>query len=57
MTNPYEVPIEELDAVHITGAELVEEQGLPDLRWAAGGLLVHPFGDGMAGGGGGADGE
>ena len=48
MTNPYEVPIEELDAVHVTGAELVQEQSSP-LRWAAGGALVHPFGDGMTG--------
>ena len=56
MPNPYEVPLEELDAVHVTGEELVAEQQSP-LRWAAGGaLLVHPFGDGMAGGGG-ADGE
>ncbi len=51
--NPYAVPLEELDAVHVTGAELVEEQPFP-LRWAAVGLpLVHPFGDG----GGDADGD
>ena len=48
MTNPYAVPLEELDAVHVTGAELVEEQS-SDLRWAAGGALVHPFGDGANG--------
>ena len=47
MTSPYEVPLEELDAVHVSGAELVEEQQSP-LRWAAGAVLVHPFGDGMA---------
>jgi hypothetical protein len=50
MTNPYAVPLEDLDAVHVTGAELVEEQQSP-LRWAAGGALVHPFGDGMTAGG------
>ncbi len=54
MTNPYSVPLEDLDAVHVSGAELVEEQQSP-LRWAAGGALVHPFGDG--GGGGEADGD
>ena len=54
MTNPYSVPVEDLDAVHVTGAELVEEQGLPDVRWAAGGGGIHPFGDGA---GGDADGE
>jgi len=51
MTNPYAVPIEDLDAVHVTGAELVEEQQSP-LRWAAGGALLLP-----CGGGGDADGE
>ena len=56
MTNPYAVPVEELDAVHVTGEELVEEQESP-LRWAAGAVLLHPFGDGMTGGGGAADGE
>ncbi len=54
MTNPYRVPIEDLDAVHVTGAELVEEQPLDHLRWAAGGGGVLPFGDGM---GGDADGD
>ncbi len=49
MTNPYAVPIEELDAVHVTGAELVEEQQAP-LRWAAGGACLLPFGDGVTGG-------
>jgi hypothetical protein len=29
MTNPYAVPLEDLDAVHVTGAELVEEQQSP----------------------------
>lgn len=53
MTNPYSVPVEELDAVHVSGEELVEAQDSP-LRWAAGGALVHPFGDGM---GNDADGE
>ena len=48
MTNPYAVPMEELDAVHVTGEELVEEQSSP-LRWAAAGAIVPPFGDGMAG--------
>jgi hypothetical protein len=42
----FRVPLEDLDAVHVTGAELVEEQPLADLRWAAGAALVHPFGDG-----------
>ena len=55
MTNPYSVPMEDLDAVHVAGEELVAEQDNP-LRWAAGGVLVHPFADGMTGGGG-ADGE
>jgi hypothetical protein len=54
MTNPYSVPLEDLDAVHVSGAELVEEQQSP-LRWAAGGALVPAFGDG--GGGGEADGD
>lgn len=54
MTNPYAVPVEDLDAVHVTGEELVAEQQ-PPLRWAAGGGgAVHPFGDGM---GGDADGD
>ena len=44
MTNPYSVPLEELDAVHVTGEELVQEQGLPDLRWAAGGALLPALG-------------
>ena len=48
MTNPYAVPAEDLDAVHLTGEQLVEEQSSP-LRWAAGGALVHPFGDGATG--------
>jgi hypothetical protein len=49
MTNPYAVPLEDLDAVHVTGAELVEEQQNP-LRWAAGGgAALLPFGDGTAG--------
>ena len=49
MTNPYAVPLEDLDAVHVTGAELVEEQE-PALRWAAGGgAALLPFGDGMSG--------
>ena len=49
MTNPYAVPLEDLDAVHVTGAELVEEQQSP-LRWAAGGgAALLPFGDGMTG--------
>lgn len=51
MTNPHSVPIEDLDAVHVTGEELVQEQGLPDLRWAAGGALLFPFGGGGGGGG------
>jgi hypothetical protein len=42
----FAVPLEELDAVHVAGADLVEAQPLSDLRWAAGGGLVHPFGDG-----------
>ncbi|MEX2291649.1 MAG: hypothetical protein WD794_15155 [Mycobacteriales bacterium] len=46
MTNPYSVPMEDLDAVHVPGAELIEERQLADLRWAAGVALVHPFGDG-----------
>lgn len=47
MTNPFAVPVEDLDAVHVPGEELVEEQTSP-LRWAAGGAAaVHPFGDGM----------
>ena len=45
MTNPYAVPVEELDEVHVSGEELVAEQSSP-LRWAAGGALVHPYGDG-----------
>jgi hypothetical protein len=56
MDNPYAVPLEDLDAVHVAGEELVAEQSSP-LRWAAGGALVHPFGDGANAGGGGADGE
>lgn len=51
MTNPYSVPIEELDAVHVAGEELVVEQ---PLRWAAGGaLLLPPFGGGDGDGDGG----
>jgi len=50
MTNPYSVPVEDLEAVHVTGEELVAEQQ-PVLRWAAGGALVHPFGDGATGDG------
>jgi hypothetical protein len=46
MSNPYSVPVEELDAVHVGGEELVAEQESP-LRWAAGAVLVHPFADGM----------
>ncbi len=49
------MPIEELDAVHVAGEELVIEQH-SSLRWAAGGALVHPFGDGATGqDGGGSD--
>jgi hypothetical protein len=51
MTNPYSVPLEELDAVHVSGEELVAEQQ-PVLRWAAGAVLVPPFGDGATGDGG-----
>jgi hypothetical protein len=46
MTNPYEVPLEELEQVQVQGEALVQEQ---PLRWAAGAALVHPFGDGMTG--------
>ena len=55
MTNPYSVPVEELDAVHVSGDELVEGQE-PPLRWAAGGASVGPYADG-GGGGTDADGE
>ena len=48
MTNPYSVPIEDLDTVHVTSEALVEGQDAP-LRWAAGGLVVHPYGDGATG--------
>ena len=46
MTNPYSVPLEDLDAVHVSGEELVQEQELPDLRWAAGGAGLPPLGIG-----------
>lgn len=49
MTNPYSVPLEDLDAVHVSGEELVEQQQ-PALRWAAGGGgALLPFGDGAGG--------
>ena len=50
MTNPYSVPIEDLDAVHVEGEALVEERGLADVRWAAGALLLPaPFAAGTTG--------
>ena len=49
MTNPYNVPLEELDAVHVTGEQLVAAQESP-LRWAAGAVLLQPSADGTGGG-------
>ena len=45
MTNPYSVPMEDLDAVHVSGDHLVQAQD-EALRWAGGGATAHPYGDG-----------
>jgi hypothetical protein len=49
MTDPnrFAVPAEDLDEVHVAAAEQVFGQPPEDLRWAAGGALVHPYGDGL----------
>ncbi len=52
MTNPYEVPLEELDAVRVPDELLVVEQ---PLRWAAAGAALCVGGDGLLGGDGDGD--
>ena len=58
--NRYAVPMEQLDTQRVEPAEQVTAQAEPSHPDSAGwsGALVHPFGDGMSGGGGGGvDGE
>ena len=51
--NRYAVPMEQLDSLHVEVTEQVTAQPEPShpdsAEWS--GALLHPFGDGMAGGG------